>query len=141
MMKKIALISILVIAVLFISINFFSKEKQTKRWYTEEQVSQGKEIFANNCALCHGYKAEKTINWKQTLSDGSYPPPPLNGSAHAWHHPQDQLREIIREGGKLYKGKMPPFKDVLTSEEIDATIAYFQSFWNDTHYGYWMERN
>ena len=36
---------------------------------------------------------------------------------------------------------MPSFKDKLTQDEIDAAIAYFQSFWDDEHYGYWSEVN
>jgi mono/diheme cytochrome c family protein len=141
MMKKIALISIVAIVLIFFATTYLSKKDETNRWYTKDQVNFGKEVFAQNCAVCHGYKAEKTINWKQTLSDGSYPPPPLNDKAHAWHHPYSQLSEIINNGGKSYGGKMPSFKDKLTQDEIDAAIAYFQSFWDDEHYGYWSEVN
>lgn len=119
---------------------YFKEDNQAnQRWYTQEQVIQGKEVFAKNCAVCHGYKAEKTINWKKTLPDGSYPPPPLNGTAHAWHHPYKQMIEIITDGGASYKGNMPAFKDALTIEEKDAAIAYFQSFWNDEIYGLWIK--
>ena len=84
-------------------------------------------------------KAEKTINWKKTLSDGSYPPPPLNDTAHAWHHPKWQLIEIITNGGAKYDGKMPPFKNILTNEEKEDAIAYFQSLWSDEFYNLWLE--
>jgi mono/diheme cytochrome c family protein len=127
---------------LVFAISFFlleKKDKASKRWYTKEQVMLGKEVFANNCAVCHGFKAEKTIEWKKTLSDGSYPPPPLNGTAHAWHHPYKQMIEIITDGGASYKGNMPAFKDSLTLEEKDAAIAYFQSFWSDDIYNKWIK--
>jgi mono/diheme cytochrome c family protein len=58
----------------------FNKDENTidNRWYTKEQVFLGKEVFLKNCASCHGEKAEKTVDWKKMLSDGSYPSPPLN---------------------------------------------------------------
>lgn len=115
-------------------------DKIKGRWYTKEQVDLGKEVFINNCASCHGKNAEKTVNWKTKLSDGSYPPPPLNDKAHAWHHPKWQLMKIINEGGTAYGGKMPSFKKVLTQEEKEAAIAYFQSFWADEFYLLWKDK-
>lgn len=115
-------------------------DKVDGRWYTNEQVTLGKEVFINNCAVCHGAKAEKTIDWKTKLADGSYPPPPLNDKAHAWHHPKWQLMKIINEGGAAYGGKMPPFEKVLKQEEKKAAIAYFQSFWSDEIYELWNVR-
>lgn len=132
-----------ILPLFFVAIfSFYLFEKEdiaTKRWYTEEQVIFGKQIFAKNCAICHGYNAEKTIDWKKTLPDGSYPPPPLNDTAHAWHHPYKQIIEIITDGGASYKGNMPAFKDSLTLEEKDAAIAYFQSFWSDETYNKWVK--
>ena len=52
------------------------------RWYSSEQVASGSQIFEMNCAECHGANAEGIyVNWKQKLPDGSFPPPPLDGSA------------------------------------------------------------
>lgn len=110
----------------------------TTRWYSEEQVDAGQKVFSNNCAICHGQNAQKTVNWKKTLADGSYPPPPLNGSAHAWHHPYSQLFRIVSNGGKSYDGKMPPFKDKLTPKQREEAISYFQHFWSDKTYGQWI---
>lgn len=157
-MKKVALIFLGTVLALFVLTYFFKKDQDEAvlvpkvatqkvvkkepivRWYTSLQVSEGKALFANNCASCHGFQAEKTVNWKKTLPDGSYPPPPLNDKAHAWHHPYSQLNSIIKNGGSSYGGKMPAFKEKLTQSEIDAIIAYFQSFWADEYYGYWLER-
>ncbi len=80
------IITILVASALFLagcSKKSGSSDKIGNRWYTKEQVTKGQELFANNCAVCHGQKAESTPNWRKKLSDGSYPPPPLNGTAHA----------------------------------------------------------
>jgi mono/diheme cytochrome c family protein len=152
-MKKFSIIFISVFIGLSLLVLLFEEEKPIKeiaikpqteqnfqRWYTQSQVENGKQVFANNCASCHGYNAEKTKDWTKTLVDGSYPPPPLNDKAHAWHHPYSQLVSIIKKGGKPYKGNMPAFQDTLNDDEIDEAIAYFQSFWSDKYYGYWIQR-
>lgn len=140
-LKKISFIIILLLLGVLVFINFSKSDKQTidNRWYTEEQLVLGKDIFLNNCASCHGTKAEKTVDWMKTLPDGSYPAPPLNDKAHAWHHPKWQLMQIITEGGAPYDGKMPAFKDTLTIEEKEAAISYFQSFWSDKIYKIWVD--
>lgn len=113
----------------------------SERWFSEDQVLQGSELFLDNCAACHGQNAEATSNWKQTDADGNYPPPPLNGSAHAWHHPLELLRRTIEEGGAGIGGAMPGFEGKLSDAEIDAVIAYFQSFWPDQIYQNWASRD
>jgi len=130
-----------VILALFATYGFsgFSDTMSKQRWYTQEQVASGKVLFLKNCAVCHGKKAEKTVIWKKTLSDGSYPPPPLNGNAHAWHHPKSQLKRIISKGGAAYQGKMPLFDAVLSDKEEDAVISYFQNFWSDEIYQRWIK--
>lgn len=112
-----------------------------KKWYTQSQVENGRLVFANNCAKCHKKDASGTPNWKETLADGSLPPPPLNGSAHAWHHSLSVLRNYIKDGGAALGGKMPGFSEKLSESEIDDAIAYFQSFWSDEIYKMWVDRN
>jgi mono/diheme cytochrome c family protein len=82
-------------------------------------------------SVCHGSNAEGTRDWKKTDANGNYPPPPLDGSAHAWHHPLAQLARSIKEGGIKLGGVMPPFGDKLSDQEVLAVIAYFQSKWPD----------
>lgn len=113
--------------------------KVAGRWYSDNQVSAGEKTYNKNCMVCHLKNAVGTTDWKKTLEDGSYPPPPLNGSAHAWHHSIEVLMNVVQEGGTNYGGKMPPFKDVLTEQEQRAVIAYFQSFWSDEIYSRWQK--
>jgi hypothetical protein len=47
--------------------------------------------------------------------------------------------KIIKNGGASYGGKMPSFKDRLSNKEIEAAIAYFQSFWLDKSYNLWIK--
>ena len=111
------------------------------RWYTQDQVKNGAAVFAQNCAECHGPNAAATPDWRKQTADGNYPPPPLNGTAHAWHHSLNVLRRQIRLGGVPLGGVMPPFEEKLSAADIDAAIAFFQSKWNDEVYSTWMERN
>lgn len=113
---------------------------EQERWYSEDQVTQGEQLFRQNCASCHGQNAEATPSWKQTDTDGNFPPPPLNGTAHAWHHDLNLLRRTIREGGQELGGVMPGFEDKLNAAQIDSVIAFFQSKWPDDIYQRWAGR-
>lgn len=111
------------------------------RWYTDDQVKQGAAVFSKHCAECHGQHAQGLAeDWRQKLPDGSYPPPPLNGSAHAWHHSLSSLKRTVRDGGIRLGGKMPPFKYKLSDEEIESVIAFFQDKWIDEVYAAWLQR-
>jgi mono/diheme cytochrome c family protein len=111
------------------------------RWYDEKLVVSGSQLFQQNCAACHGANAEGTKEWKKTDSSGHYPPPPLNGSAHAWHHSIPQLVRSIKEGGIQLGGVMPGFSGQLDNQQILALIAFFQSKWPDEIYRTWHNRH
>lgn len=115
------------------------QQPKTGRWYTVAQKEQGLKVFAKNCAACHGAQAQETVDWKTPTASGHYPPPPLNGTAHAWHHPLSVLQMVIRKGGKPLGGVMPAWENVLSDEEINAVIAAFQSYWPDQVYERWLE--
>lgn len=114
-------------------------EAATGRWYTTAQVEAGGELFQIHCASCHGAQAEGTTEWRTPDASGNYPPPPLNGSAHAWHHPKTALLQTIVQGGEPFGGVMPGFAAILTERETLATIAFFQSQWPDETYARWLE--
>ncbi len=108
------------------------------RWYSEAQVRRGADVFQQNCAVCHGADAEGAEDWQFRGPDGKFPPPPLNGTAHAWHHPLAQLFHMI-ENGTQPTGNMPAWGDTLNDDEIIAAIAWFQSKWPDEVYQAWFE--
>ncbi|GBE08289.1 thiol:disulfide interchange protein DsbC precursor [bacterium BMS3Bbin11] len=111
------------------------------RWYSGDQVTRGAGLYANYCAGCHKANAEGTENWRKTVSNGKYPPPPLNGTAHAWHHSIKVLANTIRDGGIKIGGVMPAFKDKLDARQTLDVIAFIQSKWEDKVYSAWLERN
>ena len=108
-----------------------------ERWYDRSRIESGGKIYAANCAECHGARGEATPDWRRREPDGSFPPPPLNGTAHTWHHPFGILARQIKFGAPGGGGKMPPFRGRLTDEEIIDVIAWFQSLWQDDIYAQW----
>ncbi|MGK7369235.1 MAG: c-type cytochrome [Candidatus Halalkalibacterium sp. M3_1C_030] len=112
------------------------------RWFTKQQHKLGKTVYSENCARCHGQYGQSIVdNWKRPNPDGTFPPPPLNGSAHTWHHPFEVLMRTINDGGAPVGGTMPAFGDSLTNEEKIAVIAYFQSLWDNKTYERWVDMN
>lgn len=106
-----------------------------------EKVSKGEIPYAQFCSKCHGANLEGALNWKQSLPDGSFPPPPHDSSGHTWHHPDALLISIIENGGDpAYNSKMPPFKDQLSREEIAAILEFIKSSWGrkEREYQWWI---
>ena len=114
--------------------------RSSQRWYSSVQVSAGEKVFNENCLSCHGIAGRGVVHWRQRQSDGSFPPPPLNGTAHTWHHPLSALEQTIKNGGAQFGGKMPAFKDVLGGDEIENVLAYIQSQWPEEIYQVWEEK-
>ncbi len=105
------------------------------------QVARGGSLYKQYCAECHGVKGEGAPNWRQRDSDGLFPAPPLNGSGHAWHHPKAMLQYVIANGSPGGQGRMPAWKDKLSTEEINDIIAWFMSRWPDQAYQAWHRMN
>ena len=99
-----------------------------------EVVSQGRQIYSDQCAACHGTDLEGQPDWRSPLPSGRLPAPPHDASGHTWHHPDDVLFRIVKEGtaaivGGGYESDMPGFADVLSDPEIRAVLAYIKSTW------------
>lgn len=109
------------------------------RWYDETIVEQGQQIYQANCAQCHGERAQGDPNWRQRDKEGKFPPPPLDGTGHTWHHPIAALLHVIMKGSPGGLGNMPGWEGKLTEDEAAATIAWFQSLWPDQAYSNWYQ--
>ena len=100
-------------------------------------VSRGQELFAANCATCHGAGGEGQPDWHVTKADGTLPAPPLNGDGHTWHHGDGLLYRIVSEGGQTlegstyasFKSAMPAFGERLDHDETIAVLTYVKSLW------------
>jgi mono/diheme cytochrome c family protein len=115
---------------------------QVERGYDPVMLETGKKLFQTNCAVCHGVEAEGTVeNWQQRDADGKMPPPPLNGSAHTWHHPLSGLVHTIRNGTAEIGGNMPAWKDTLSDQQIVSVVAWLSSLWPDEIFNAWLQLN
>jgi len=100
----------------------------------ETQVAAGRQLYDAHCASCHGPNLEGQANWRERRPDGKLPAPPHDASGHTWHHTDDALFTVTRDGlaamaGADYQTDMPGFADRLSDDEIWAVLAYIKSRW------------
>lgn len=61
------------------------------------------------------------------------PAPPHGETGHTWHHPDQDLFLIVKEGVAAivpgYETDMPAFAAVLTDAEILAVLGYIKGTW------------
>lgn len=104
-------------------------------------VMTGAKLFRDNCARCHGPVGQGDPNWTKADANGKYPPPPLNGTGHTWHHSTDVLLRTVRDGTAALGGNMPAWKNKLTDAQILAIIEWIKAQWPDHVYAAWREIN
>ena len=95
----------------------------------------GARIYAQQCAACHGAKGEGQPDWRDRGPDGLLPAPPHDASGHTWHHPDEQLFAITKQGlARLinqpdYRTAMPIYGGVLSDDEIVAVLSWIKAQW------------
>lgn len=100
-------------------------------------IAQGKALYDEYCASCHGANLEGQPDWQLAGSDGRLPAPPHDASGHTWHHGDRLLSAYIRLGGAEalarrgveFDSGMPAFGDVLSDAQIADILAYVKSTW------------
>ena len=86
-----------------------------------ELVAQGRTLYAQSCATCHGNER----------GEGRYAgAPPHTGEGHTWHHADRQLVEWVLDGPPL-RTAMPAFRGQLSEEEVVAVLAYIKTLWTE----------
>lgn len=97
-------------------------------------VTLGRQVYVDQCAVCHGANLEGEANWRQRKPSGRMPAPPHDASGHTWHHADNLLFSITKYGiaetvGRPVESDMPAFRDLLSDREIAASLAYIKSTW------------
>lgn len=98
-------------------------------------VAAGGEIYAANCAACHGADLKGQANWQSPGDDGLMPAPPHDETGHTWHHPDEILFALTKHGvAKVanlddYQTAMPIYEDVLSDNEIVAVLSWIKAQW------------
>lgn len=100
----------------------------------EARVTRGEAIYNATCIACHGGPTGGSMM--------DYPPR-HNASGHTWHHPDCELKTVIKDGGNAMTEQMrrmmappgaptmPVFRDRLSDEEIDAVLAFIKTMWTE----------
>ncbi|MBZ0291539.1 MAG: cytochrome c [Anaerolineae bacterium] len=102
----------------------------------QETIPLGQVVYLKNCASCHGPNGEGQNPAAPLSKDatGRFLAPPHDSTGHTWHHDDDLLIQIVREGGMGSPSDfypMPAFGDKLSDEDITAVIAYIQTLWTE----------
>lgn len=101
-------------------------------------LGNGRALYADHCAACHGDNLEGQPNWQTPDENGVLPAPPHDQSGHTWHHDNRLLFDYTWLGGTealaargvtgIASG-MPGFSDQLTKDQIWDILAYIRSTW------------
>lgn len=134
MQSRALLFGAIAVALMGVGLWVFLDREPTASPDNQEQIAAGEKIYAANCAACHGAKLEGEPNWKVRKESGRLPAPPHDATGHTWHHPDEQLFGIVKDGLTAYapagyETDMPAFKGVLSDAEIRAVLAYIKSSW------------
>ncbi len=110
-----------------------------QRHHDPQQVALGESLYRQHCLQCHGQNGIGAEEWRRRDTQGMFPPPPLDGSGHAWHHSTAALKQMILDGSPAGQGNMPAWRGTLSDTEVEALIVWFQSLWPDEVYVAWHE--
>ena len=103
------MMKIIVASVVTLVLMCASAVAQNTAAVTAEQIKAGSEIYATNCATCHGNRM-KNPEWAIDLAT----------------IPKDDRQRFI-QSVTSGKNSMPPWGDVLKANEIEALWAYFST--------------
>lgn len=87
------------------------------------QGEDGKSIYLQRCAFCHGADGKGDGPAGQSLN-----PPPANFTAADWwkRTNPEQVRQVIENGKD--GSAMVPFKQLMSPAQIDAVIKHLETF-------------
>lgn len=89
------------------------------------QVVRGGQVYAAECASCHGAAGEGQPGWERPGLDGLLPAPPHDATGHTWQHSDAQLRAWVLQGPAGggapvgYRSAMPAYAGRLTEGQVD----------------------
>jgi photosystem II stability/assembly factor-like uncharacterized protein len=97
---------------------------------TAEVVAEGRRLYDEICKSCHGAKGVGERPEDMYANDDyGVVAPPLDDSAHGWHHSDRNLAETIMNGSPR-NPRMMPFKTIISDQDAWNVVAYIKSLWN-----------
>ena len=120
--------AILVIAAIFAAVPASAED------ISPMTIQLGQQLYAMNCAACHGANLQGQPDWKHRLANGRMPAPPHDVTGHTWHHSDRDLFNLTKLGvaavmGDGYESDMPAFGEKLSDDDITAVLDYIKSTW------------
>jgi len=98
--------------------------------FTPARVAQGRQLFQNNCQVCHGVNGIGESPGNPAAQDEfGFKAPALNNDMHTWHHSDASLSKTIHLGSPRNE-RMIAWKDQLSDADIDSIIVYLKSQWS-----------
>lgn len=105
--------------------------------HSDRGIAQGRALYAEHCAACHGAALEGAPDWRTPDADGRYSAPPHDATGHTWHHGDGMLFDYVQRGGQAvlddmgvdFASGMPGFGAVLSDDEIAAILVFIRSTW------------
>lgn len=91
---------------------------------TPSVLSEGRKLYAANCAVCHGARGQGDGAMARTLNP---PPPDLSWTLSMPVAQDDFLYWTIAEGGAPVGSAMPAFKSTLKPKQIWSIVSALRS--------------
>ena len=104
---------------------FFTSSSNGSLEASTTTVAKGETLYNTNCSICHGIKGSGVIDDKSR----TFLAPPLDESAHAWHHTDGDLIDIILNGSPR-NPKMIAWKSILSEDDASSIVEYIKSLWS-----------
>jgi S-disulfanyl-L-cysteine oxidoreductase SoxD len=100
----------------------------------EKLVMQGKQVYRDNCASCHGRNLEGQFLWQLQDQYAHRRAPAHDATGHTWMHSDEDLFAMTKYGRfpgvpKRIHSYMPAFEHRLGDGEIVAVVAYIKAHW------------
>ncbi|RII82835.1 cytochrome c [Neopusillimonas maritima] len=129
------------LAVLFVPVVAIASGEQPDSAGALDEIQQGRQVYEQSCAVCHGWQGEGAAVWQQPDEKGEMPAPPHDETGHTWRHSDAMLFKMIAKGwrhpfNETDRLTMPAFEDELTDREIRAVIEYLKTLWTNEQRDY-----
>ncbi len=97
---------------------------------TPELIAAARKTYQQYCQACHG-KNGVGERPKDMYAQDQYGvvAPPLDNSAHGWHHTDANLLHTILNGSSR-NPRMLPFKELISEKDAKDAVAYIKSLWS-----------
>jgi len=96
---------------------------------TPQQLGQGQQLYELHCAVCHGLKLEGQPNWQEGMAANLLLAPALDQNSPSRQYSDEQILQLISQGGIKPNTTMLGYKDKLTPTEMAALLGYIKTHW------------